>query len=89
LVSQTRGLKKSWWRSRMLNSGGIQARSFYRRIGTLPIGDTNLVGKPNGKLGYLPAKGVPKCPLLNFTAVRFSTFPNRGNVGKSDISKNF
>jgi hypothetical protein len=31
---RAKGLKKSRWRCRMLNTGGIQARSFYRRIGT-------------------------------------------------------
>jgi hypothetical protein len=35
------------------------------------------VGKPNGQLGYLPVKGVSKSPVLNFTAVHFSSFPNK------------
>jgi hypothetical protein len=36
-----------------------------------------MVGKPIGAIPYLPIKRVPKSPVLNFTAVHFSTFPNR------------
>ena len=34
LVSRPKGLKKSWWHCRILSIGGIQTRSFYRKIGT-------------------------------------------------------
>ena len=40
------------------------------------IRGANMVGKPNGAAGYLPAEGVPKSSLLNFTTIHFSTFPN-------------
>ena len=33
---QSQKLKRSWWWCRMINTGGAYARSFYRRIGTLP-----------------------------------------------------
>jgi hypothetical protein len=37
LENRAERLKRSWWRCRMLNAGGAYAKSFYRKIGTLPF----------------------------------------------------